>query len=317
MVSIIVPVYNVAPYLTRCLNSLIQQTWKDIEILLVDDGSIDGSSEICDSFAKIDRRVKVFHIDHAGTATARNIGIENAKGQHLCFVDGDDWISKTFVETMLEAIESWNVPLVVCGREEYLEKTGRLFKVFTAPQETIVSYEDYDFIGPYQHLTCWGALYDSDLIWRGIRFDPSFKVSEDTLFFVESIKKAGSFAVIPKPLYNYSIRQGSLTHGAYNWDYYTEMLAWERLIEITGDQTLRHRINTRGWLARKCVLAIRRNWKYYKDGELHFLLLSKLRQHAYVSMLSALPFKIKIGILLCRFYPRLYLALRGGRSRYP
>ena len=177
----------------------------------------------------------------------------------------------------------------------------------------MVSYEDYDCIGPYQHLTCWGALFDSALFQTGLRFDPAFKVSEDTLFFMEALKAAGEFAILPEPLYFYSIREGSLTHGAYNWDYYTEMLAWKRIIALTSDQALRHRVNTRGWLARKCVLAIRRNWLYYNDGELNLLLMEELRRNMGAALVSTLPLKNKVGILLCATYPGFYLKLQGRR----
>ncbi len=91
MISVIVPVYKVEPYLTRCLDSIVSQTYKDLEILLIDDGSPDRCGEICDAYAEKDPRIKVFHTENRGLAAARNLGIDNSHGEYLIFIDSDDW----------------------------------------------------------------------------------------------------------------------------------------------------------------------------------------------------------------------------------
>lgn len=92
-ISVIVPVYNVEKYLSRCIDSIISQTFSDFELILVDDGSTDSSGKICDEYGKKDGRVKVIHKRNGGLSSARNCGLENAKGNYICFVDSDDWIS--------------------------------------------------------------------------------------------------------------------------------------------------------------------------------------------------------------------------------
>lgn len=99
-ISVIVPVYNVEKYLSRCIESILAQTFTDFELLLIDDGSKDASSKICDEFAKTDARIKVFHTENRGVSTARNLGIKEASADWICFVDSDDWVEETFLSDL-------------------------------------------------------------------------------------------------------------------------------------------------------------------------------------------------------------------------
>ena len=104
MISVIVPVYNVELYLRKCLNSVVNQTYRDLEILIIDDGSTDGSGEICDEYRK-DERVRVFHTDNRGLSCARNLGLDNATGEWIGFVDSDDWIEPDMYEVLIRRAE--------------------------------------------------------------------------------------------------------------------------------------------------------------------------------------------------------------------
>lgn len=121
LVSIIVPIYNVAPYLERCLTSLTGQTYKNIEILLVDDGSTDASGELCDLWKARDHRIRVFHKPNGGLSDARNYGLERASGDFVCFIDSDDWLDLQFVEVMLGTLTDTGSDLVEC---DYLSTDG-------------------------------------------------------------------------------------------------------------------------------------------------------------------------------------------------
>ena len=105
LVSIIVPVYNVKPYLNRCVDSLLGQSYQNMELLLVDDGSTDGSETLCDEYAAQDARVRVLHKKNGGLSDARNAGVDAAKGEYLSFVDGDDWVSPYYIENLYRALE--------------------------------------------------------------------------------------------------------------------------------------------------------------------------------------------------------------------
>lgn len=115
MVSIIVPVYNVENVLHYCIDSILEQTYTDFELILVDDGSTDKSGIVCDEYAKTDSRIRVFHNSNEGVSVARNCGIDNAKGEYICFVDSDDRLHAAFLEKMQKAMLLYSADIMVCG----------------------------------------------------------------------------------------------------------------------------------------------------------------------------------------------------------
>ena len=117
-ISIIVPVYNIIEYLPRCVESLRKQTYDKIEILLVDDGSTDGTAALCDALAAEDVRIRVFHKQNGGSSSARNLGIQEATGEYLGFVDSDDYVEPDMYERLLHAIETTHLPIAQTGRDE-------------------------------------------------------------------------------------------------------------------------------------------------------------------------------------------------------
>ena len=114
LISIVVPIYNVEKYLEKCINSIIIQTYKNIEIILVNDGSTDSSGKICDIYLKIDKRIKVVHKKNGGLSDARNVGIENAKGKYIAFIDSDDFLDSDFIEILYNLIIEYNADVSCC-----------------------------------------------------------------------------------------------------------------------------------------------------------------------------------------------------------
>ena len=115
LISIIVPVYNVEKYLEKCVNSIVNQTYKNLEIILVDDGATDSSGKLCDKLAKIDNRIKVYHKENGGLSDARNYGVERATGDYIGFVDSDDYIDSEMYGKLYEAIKKENVDVAECN----------------------------------------------------------------------------------------------------------------------------------------------------------------------------------------------------------
>ncbi len=115
MISIIVPVYKDEPYLRQCVDSILNQTYRDIEVLLIDDGSPDRCGEICDEFAKKDQRIRVFHTENKGLSAARNLGLREAKGEYIGFVDSDDWIEPDMYEVLLKRMQETGADISVCS----------------------------------------------------------------------------------------------------------------------------------------------------------------------------------------------------------
>ena len=124
LVSIIVPVYNVKPYLNRCVNSLLGQSYQNMELLLVDDGSTDGSETLCDEYAAQDARVRVLHKKNGGLSDARNAGVDAAKGEYLSFVDGDDWVSPYYIENLYRALEQGDMDTYQHIRDDLMNSMG-------------------------------------------------------------------------------------------------------------------------------------------------------------------------------------------------
>ena len=124
VISVIIPCYNVEKYIDRCMESVLNQTYRELEIILVDDGSTDRTGNICDRYSQIDARVKVIHKENRGLSSARNAGLDICQGDYIFFVDSDDWISHNMYEKMLSSLKSVNADIAVCGWvEEFLNNS--------------------------------------------------------------------------------------------------------------------------------------------------------------------------------------------------
>ncbi len=203
LVSIVVPVYNVSDYVLKCLESLVTQSYNNIEILVIDDGSTDNSGEICDDFAKNDARIKVIHKKNGGLSSARNAGIKRAKGEWLCFVDSDDYVRKDFVKELYRGIAENDADVAVCGYNKDIPKA----EVLTGKQATIrllVKQENIEIIA-------WNKMYRKTLFWEdGIEF-PDGMNYEDTLTTYKLLSVAKKVVYVSKSLYVYVEREGSIT----------------------------------------------------------------------------------------------------------
>lgn len=236
-VSIIVPVYNTSRYLDRCLKSLVGQTIKDIEIILVDDGSTDGSSVLCDNYAKMDNRIKVVHKENGGLSSARNAGIDIASGKYIGFVDSDDDVESDMYELMKEVIETENVDFVMCDYKRVLKDQHSYIKTLNINKgkydkkaiineiyPSLIMGHDINY-GPL--LSVWHCLYRKTFINDNqLRFDEEVKWSEDNIFSAIAGYNADSFYYLKKKaLYHYYQNEGTITtsyrKGA--WDVYKTM----------------------------------------------------------------------------------------------
>lgn len=142
LVSVIVPVYNVEKYLIRCVESLLTQSYRNLEIILVNDGSQDNSGQICDSFKALDQRVVVVHKMNGGLSSARNAGLDTASGKYVSFIDGDDYITPTMIENMVRLMEEHNCQISITGRFDKYEATGKEIPHFQKESETFYTREE-------------------------------------------------------------------------------------------------------------------------------------------------------------------------------
>lgn len=215
LISVIVPVYKVEAYLSRCVDSILAQTYRNLEILLVDDGSPDSCGKICDDYAHRDPRIRVIHKINGGLSSARNAGLDIARGQYIAFVDSDDWIEPEMYETMLAAAIREDVPLVCAGRYDVESKTGeRKLGLCPAKAEVITGEETARRIFTWEGMdsAAWDKLYRREL-FDSIRY-PVGVVVEDVPVTYRLALKAGRVAMCDKPFVNYFHRPGSITTAA-------------------------------------------------------------------------------------------------------
>lgn len=212
LVSVIVAVYNIEEYLPRCLESILAQTYKNLEIILVDDGSADHSGSICDAYAKKDERITVIHKKNGGLSDARNAGLEEASGDYIGFVDGDDWIEEDMYRAMYYACEKENAQIAAC-RYKQITRTG-VVDASTGKSVSLSKREALEIYicGDERYLiynSVWSKLFARKLI-EGMRF-PVGKNSEDIMFTTKAFCRMERLAYLDRAYYNYVLdREGSI-----------------------------------------------------------------------------------------------------------
>ena len=210
-ISVIVPVYNVEKYLRCCVDSILAQTFTDIEVLLVDDGSTDGSGAICDEYAQKDSRVRVFHKPNGGVSSARNLGLDKAAGKWIMFVDSDDKVAPQICERLLEYATDDCMPMCT-----YYEWRGDEFKRSLPEVNPTEIYPIIEYLRLGNRIMVWGKLYKRAIIeLTRKRFEEKTSFAEDAIFNYDYIKDVGCYCLIDEPLYYYRILQNSLSHGRY------------------------------------------------------------------------------------------------------
>lgn len=236
-ISVIVPVYNVEKYLRCCVDSILAQTFTDIEVILVDDGSTDSSGAICDEYAQKDSRVRVFHKENGGVSSARNLGLDEAKGKWIAFVDSDDYIGVTLYEKiMTEAAEQdviyfhfstdngGSITKIYQQKLKLLERKPRSFTGFYIPSEGVLRNDVFFDNGLAVY--CFRAIYKKSFIDQYlIRFDTKQRTGEDRIFTFRVLLKAEKLTVVDGEFdYFYFIRGTASLTGEKNAQYYRKGL---------------------------------------------------------------------------------------------
>ena len=216
LISVIVPIYQVEPYLDRCVKSIVNQTYKNIEIILVNDGSPDGCPAICDAWAERDSRINVIHKENGGLSDARNAGLAVAAGELISFIDSDDWIEPDFLTALYDAMEQTSAEIAECATT-YAAEDGTAIRI---REETLPSpldrmealrrlvLED----GVYQ--TVWNKLYRRKVI-QDVPFAVG-KYNEDEFWTYQVFDRIKKLAIVETPLYNYLQRGTSIIGVGYN-----------------------------------------------------------------------------------------------------
>lgn len=215
LISVIVPVYNVKAYLKRCVDSLIHQTYTNIEIILIDDGSTDGSEYLCEECAKKDNRIRVIHQENGGLSAARNTGIDEAKGEWFSFIDSDDYVTKVFLERMLQLARKENAQIVHCKR-----KTGKKNSIPVPPTGEIFVYSGIECYLNYFTDKKLPALESANNkifhrdLFRDLRFIPG-RIMEDMAIMHQLFERAEKVVYLAEEHYYYFQSGGSIIRGKF------------------------------------------------------------------------------------------------------
>jgi len=210
LVSVIIPIYNVERYLRRCVDSVLNQTYKNLEIILIDDGSTDDGGRICDEYSEEDQRVVCIHKTNGGLSDARNAGLDIASGEYLMFVDSDDWIHRKTIEILVTVLEKNNADLSFCCEEKVADfKIDKQILDIACVIDSCQEIAIRDFVKE-SFVTAWGKVYKS-YIWNELRF-PIGKVHEDEFVFHRFSFKANKIMQCKETLYYYYQRPNSIIH---------------------------------------------------------------------------------------------------------
>lgn len=250
-ISVIVPVYKVEQFLEKCVNSIITQTYKNLEIVLVDDGSPDGSPALCDKLAKQDKRIKVIHKENGGVSSARNEGLKQATGDFVAFVDSDDWIEETMYEEMMSLALKENADMTFCKMKEarsdgtfsnYNEINLDKLKEKRIEYFFINARKGFDLVGAFSG-PC-RTLYKTSLI-KNISFDVNLKYGEDLCFLLKAFEKATNISVCNKYFYNYYKNIDSVCNTINKSYFENAKVLHQHLLEYikTNNLNLLHLIN--------------------------------------------------------------------------
>lgn len=205
LVSIIVPIYNVEKYLKKCVDSIINQTYKNLEIILVDDGSPDLCGEICDEYVKMDKRIKVIHKINGGLSDARNAGLNIMQGQYVGFVDSDDWIEPNMYARLIENLIDFNADISIGGVTNLLESENGYKILRTTQKDEIINWScdkeeamECYFLGTW---SAWDKIYKKT-IFKDLRF-PKGEINEDEAIALQILEQCDVISYTNEAVYNY------------------------------------------------------------------------------------------------------------------
>lgn len=234
-VSIIIPIYNTEKYLEDCLKSLINQTYQNIELIIVNDGSTDNSYQICQKYSNY-KNIKLINQKNQGVSIARNAGINIATGDYLMFVDSDDYIKANMVEVLVNNIKESD--LAIC--EYYEEYKNKSIPVKIKSADKVINNKEamlqtFGTVGGYS----WNKLFKATIIKQNkLSFNPNIHMLEDQLFVIEYLKFAKSITIINQPLYKYRIRKSSITNISNTKKYNTLLISLQQINMIMKENNL-------------------------------------------------------------------------------
>ncbi len=317
-ISVIIPVYNVEDYIEQCIRSVCASTYRNIEIILVDDESTDKSGIICDKYADLDKRIRVIHKKNGGVSEARNIGIENSIGDYISFVDGDDMIDENLYEVLYNNIRLHNADISACRARTSVNSVriddicDNSVRVFSKKEDLL---KEFFFGRGGNTVPCWSKLYKRK-IFLDVRF-PVGKIYEDAAIVWELIKRTECMVVQYTRLYFYRIRKGSYVHkNNFNPKLLDQIEVYEQLnsniLKDTLNSDVKKISEARLFFAYRNTIE---NIMQLDDGKLHMDVVdnicSKLKRSWYQFMMNEyIGYKRKFATIFVMISPSIYMLFK-------
>lgn len=304
MISIIIPVYNVEHFLHQCVNSVLAQSYDNIEVLLINDGSTDNSGQICDQIARQNKKVKVFHKENGGVSSARNLGLREAKGDFIGFVDSDDWIEPNMYEEMLSNLLNTNSQMCICSkyiRGNNILNNSNIASRSIRREEGIKAILDYNFPS-----SIWTSLYKKGILVN-IFLNEKIHHLEDFEFQLRVLNKTERIAICTTPYYHYRNREGSANNSGFN----SKVLSCLEIVPVVerilrNDNMISNRyisaVKSRMTLVVSSFMARTK----FQEKNLEEKMENNARTALLDTVLTNVPVKKKILILLLSISYRLY-----------
>lgn len=238
-VTVIVPAYNVEKYIGKCIDSLLEQRYKNYEMIIINDGSCDNTGEICEEYARREKRITVIHTENRGVSEARNLGLKKANGEYIVFVDSDDFVSENYLELLVEGIVKNDVDL--CCVDYYEVYSNKTICHADEDDEKNMVMSETDAINllhkkEYFRGYLWDKIFIKKIIDENqIIFDKQVKIWEDMLFCLKYMINCRKVLYIRKPVYYYIIRANSAMNDSRIWNEGTHIYALEQMYDISGN----------------------------------------------------------------------------------
>lgn len=305
MISVIVPVYNTAEQLLKCIESILNQTYEDIELILIDDGSTDGSETIVDKYAAKDSRIKIVHQENQGESAARNKGLELATGDIITFVDCDDWIEPNMYELLINEMSEYNLDIAACGwSKDYDDKILPAINKLPVPEGVLDRNQTLKCIymrDSYQGFAfMWDKLYKRKVLTDNnedlFKFDTSMKIGGDVLYLARVALNANRTRYIDKPSYHYYQRNNSGMHALSSQKMKDWISAYYKVLELMGNENVPDEII--GYIKRFIAyhasnaveIAVRENNTVDKE---YFQKVMKENENEYINLNKEYPDRIE------------------------
>ncbi len=313
LISVIVPVYKTEAYLEKCVNSIINQTYKNLEIILVDDGSPDRCGAMCDDFAHQDSRIRVFHKENGGQSSARNLGLDNMTGEYVGFVDSDDWIEPRMYENLYNLIEMNNAQIAACGLQcDY--NNGKIV-YFNDEYPLKNDIEIFSKIDALRELTFTKKMTNSpcDKLFKRYIFD-DIRMTEGTIYedfemMPGCVEKAEIIAYSPEPLYHYIMTEESTTRGEIQAKRFIEADISRNIVEhyrINYPDLYYHALARHIGICLPIIQAAAYSEEFYAERN---KLVNEIKGQQFIKSFKLLSKKNKIKYILFRINLKLFTVL--------